>query len=125
MKAFSGVLLPLAASLVAALAQAAPPERSATVSNGSQIFMIDLPDADGGFVIGGEISQIITFASGDQVSISGYMQSDPFISYNVGFTDAGAPSIFTLDISLPLSPLLSGPNEVRASLDGSFSIVGG
>lgn len=83
-----------------------------------------IPDAKG-FGFGYESGpQIITLPGGDIVHLSGYMDTDPYISYNISVTDFGAPSFFSFTFGTPIVPVI-GANLVRASLSGSLSALGG
>lgn len=83
-----------------------------------------LPDTKG-FGFGYENGpQTFTLPGGDTVQLSGYMNTDPYISYNISVTDFGAPSFFTFTFGTPIVPVI-GANLVRASLSGSLSALGG
>jgi hypothetical protein len=62
----------------------------------------------------------LTTEAGDHVNISGVLDPDPAISYTIGVTDFGAPSVFGFFF---LSPIVVGalPTSVDASVTGGLT----
>jgi hypothetical protein len=66
----------------------------------------------------------LTTEAGDQVHISGALDPDPAISYSIGVTDFGAPSVFGFFFSSPIV-VPAGPTSVNASISGGLTDFSG
>lgn len=76
-------------------------------------------DASGDFALSGAVA---TRANTDLITVK-YLSGnvDPVINFGVQFKDSGAPSIFTFEVIAPLEPTLTGLQNFRLDLVGSFA----
>jgi hypothetical protein len=66
---------------------------------------------------------VIRTAAGDELSIYAYFDQDPAVTYSVGVTDAGSPSIFNFSFGGAIVPV-SAPNVVFGSFGGTLTDLG-
>jgi hypothetical protein len=64
-----------------------------------------------------------TSAAGDEVSLYLFFDQDPAVSYSIGVTDTGSPSIFSFTLGGAIVPTGS-PNQVLGSIGGTLTDPG-